>query len=296
MAEMPYAEKRYTASDGLSLYYRDYPAGPGTKTPVICLPGLTRNSKDFEDIAPWLQSRRRVLAPDLRGRGKSDYDPDYSHYVPATYVGDVFSLLATEGLSRVIIIGTSLGGILAMMIAATRPDCLAGVVLNDVGPEIAPEGAARIAGYVGKMPAINSWADAAEAQKTLNRASHPDMTDDDWMIFARRTFKENANGRPVPDYDPAIGRAFREPPKGESQDDGPQSATPDLWPVYNALGPIPTLAIRGALSDILAPKTFQRMKAEKPDLITVTIPRVGHTPSLSEPQAKAAFDAFLAGL
>jgi pimeloyl-ACP methyl ester carboxylesterase len=294
MAQMPYAEKRYAAADGLSLYYRDYPARLGAKTPIVCLPGLTRNSKDFEEVALRLQADRRVLSPDLRGRGKSDYDPDFSHYVPMIYIGDFFSLLAAEGLSQVIIIGTSLGGILAMMIAATRPDCLAGAVLNDVGPEIAPEGAARIAGYVGKMPAINTWTDAADAQKVLNQIAFPDWTDEDWMDFARRTFKETATGRPVPDYDPAIGRAFREPPKDAS--DTPPPATPDLWPVYGALKPIPTLAIRGALSDILAEKTFERMKAEKPNLVTATIPRVGHTPTLSEPESNAILDAFLAGL
>jgi pimeloyl-ACP methyl ester carboxylesterase len=294
MAEMPYTEKRYASSDGLSLYYRDYPAQNGSRTPVVCLPGLTRNSKDFEEVALRLQAGRRVLSPDLRGRGKSDYDSDFSHYVPGIYVGDVFSLLAAEGLSRVIVIGTSLGGILAMLIAAARPDCLAGVVLNDVGPEIASEGAARIAGYVGKMSEIDTWADAAGTQKTLNQAAFPDWPDSDWMDFARRTFKENASGRPVPDYDPAIGRAFREPPKGE--DDAPQAPTPDLWPVYGALKSIPTLAIRGALSDILATKTFERMKAEKPDLVTATIPRVGHAPTLSEPESKAVLAAFLAGL
>jgi pimeloyl-ACP methyl ester carboxylesterase len=293
MVEMPYIEKRYSSPDGLSLYYRDYP-GPGDKTPVICLPGLTRNSKDFEEIALRLRSQRRILSPDLRGRGKSDYDPDFHHYVPMTYVGDVFALLAAESLSRVIVIGTSLGGILAMMIAAAKPDCLEAAVLNDVGPEIAPEGAARIAGYVGQMPKIVTWDDAAEAQKALNQIAFPDWTDADWMDFARRTFKDSGTGRPVPDYDPGIGRAFREPPP--DMGDKPPPATPDLWPVYGALKPIPTLAIRGALSDILAEKTFERMKAEKPDLVAVTIPRVGHAPTLNEPGSKAALDDFFANL
>jgi pimeloyl-ACP methyl ester carboxylesterase len=291
MTVTPYAEKRFSVTDGLSLYYRDY-AGPEDKPPVLCLPGLTRNSKDFETVAMRLQGRRRVISPDLRGRGKSDYDPDFHHYVPQTYVGDIFALMAAEGISRAAVIGTSLGGILAMMIAASNPDCLEAVVLNDVGPEIAPEGAARIAGYVGKMSKIETWDDAAEAQKTLNQSAFPDWTDADWMDFARRTFKESASGRPVPDYDPGIGRAFREPPRDESGK--PPPATPDLWPVYGALKPIPTMAIRGELSDILAEKTFERMKAEKPDLVTVTIPRVGHAPTLDEQEAQAALEGFFA--
>ena len=291
MAEMPYAEKHYRSADGLSLYYRDYRPTSADKTPVLCLPGLTRNSKDFEDIAMRLRTQRRVLSPDLRGRGKSDYDPDFHHYVPGTYVVDIVALLAAEGLHKVIIIGTSLGGILAMLIAGFKPECLEAVVLNDVGPEIAPEGAARIAGYVGVMPAINTWQDAADAQKKLNAAAFPDWTDEDWMAFARRTFKEGDTGRPLPDYDAGIGRAFREPPPAENA-----PPPPDLWAAYRALGPIPTLVIRGALSDILAEKTLDQMKFEKPNLVTVTIPGIGHTPTLSEPQSIAAIDDFLSRL
>ena len=203
----------------------------------------------------------------------------------------VVALLAAEGLHKVIIIGTSLGGILAMLIAGFKPECLEAVVLNDVGPEIAPEGAARIAGYVGVMPAIRTWEDAAEAQKKLNAAAFPDWTDEDWMAFARRTFKEGDTGRPLPDYDAGIGRAFREPPPAENA-----PPPPDLWAAYRALGPIPTLVIRGALSDILAEKTLDQMKFEKPNLVTVTIPGSGHTPTLSEPQSIAAIDDFLSRL
>ncbi len=175
MAEMPFAEKYYRSADGLSLYYRDYRPTGADRTPVLCLPGLTRNSKDFEDIAMRLRAGRRVLSPDLRGRGKSAYDPDFRHYLPGFYVGDILALLAAESLSKVVIIGTSLGGILAMLLASFNPGYLEAVVLNDVGPEIAPEGAARIAGYVGQMPKIESWDDAAEAQKKLNAAAFPGL-------------------------------------------------------------------------------------------------------------------------
>jgi pimeloyl-ACP methyl ester carboxylesterase len=294
MAQMPFTEKRYLSPDGLSLYYRDYNTGSATKTPAVCLPGLTRNSKDFEDLATRLSATRRVLSPDLRGRGRSDYDSDFHRYVPVIYVGDVFALMAAESLARVVLIGTSLGGIISMLIAATNPACLEAVVLNDVGPEIAPEGAARIASYVGKMPPITTWAAAAAAQKTVNAAAFPDWTEADWMDFARRTFKDDGSGKPAPDYDSGIGRAFREPPAAPP--DTPPPPAIDLWPVYSALKPIPTLAIRGALSDILAEKTFKRMKAEKPDLVQVTIPRVGHAPTLTEPQSSAAIDDFLGRL
>ncbi len=294
MNTLPYAEKRYWSADGLSLYYRDYAAEAGARTAVLCLPGLTRNSKDFEDLALHLKQERRVLSPDLRGRGKSDYDSDFHHYVPHTYVSDIIALLAAESLSKIVIIGTSLGGILAMLFASFKGDALDGVVLNDVGPEIAPEGAARIADYVGKMPEISTWADAAAAQKKLNGDFFPDWTEDDWMDLARRTFSEDDNGHPVPDYDPGIGRAFREPPPG--QQDRPQAPAPDLWRAYSALEPIPTLAIRGALSDILADETLGQMQVAKPDLDTVTIPRIGHPPTLNEPAARTAIDTFLARL
>ncbi len=190
MSEAGWVDRYFTSADGLRLYYRDYaPAEPG-RVPVLCLPGLTRNSRDFEAIAPRIQRTRRVLCADLRGRGLSQHDPEWRNYHPGTYVGDIARLLAESGVPRVIILGTSLGGILAMLVAATAPQLLAGAILNDVGPEVAPEGLKRISTYVGKSAPVTNWAEAAAQAKATYGLAWPDATDDDWMRFARRSYTE----------------------------------------------------------------------------------------------------------
>jgi pimeloyl-ACP methyl ester carboxylesterase len=251
---------------------------------VLCLPGLTRNSRDFESIALRIQRSRRVLSADLRGRGLSQNDPNWQNYHPGTYVGDIARLLADAGVPRVIVLGTSLGGILAMIIAATTPQVLAGVILNDVGPEVAAEGLKRIATYVGKNPPVRNWDEAAAQARATYGLAWPGATDADWMAFARRSYVE-VDGAPRLAMDPMIGEAVRAAPAG---------AAPDLWPVFAALKPIPTLALRGALSDVLSQETFDRMAREKPDLQRVTVPGRGHPPMLDEPDSIAAIDAFLA--
>jgi pimeloyl-ACP methyl ester carboxylesterase len=235
-------DRYFESSDGLTLYYRDYPAPESGRLPVMCLPGLTRNSRDFEALALWLQrGGRRVLTPDLRGRGRSQYDPNWSNYHPGTYLGDLERLQTAALAERVIVVGTSLGGILAMLIAATRPAAIAGAVLNDVGPEIAPEGLQRIAQYVGRHAPVGNWEEAvAQAQSTYGLAL-PDLTLADWQALARRSYIE-VDGVPRLDMDPMIGEAVRAAPAG---------AAPDLWPVYAALAPLPVLALRGAMSDVL---------------------------------------------
>ena len=286
MSGTPWQDRYFASTDGLRLYYRDYPAAEPGRVPVLCLPGLTRNSRDFESIALRIQRSRRVLSADLRGRGLSQHDPNWRNYHPGTYVGDVARLLADAGASRVIVLGTSLGGILAMIIAATTPQVLAGVILNDVGPEVAPEGLKRIATYVGRSVPVRSWEDAAAQARETYGLAWPDASDEDWMAFARRSYVE-VDGVPRLAMDPMIGEAVRAAPAG---------AAPDLWPVYAALKPIPSLALRGALSDVLSPATFERMAREKPDLECVTVPRRGHPPMLDEPASVAAIDAFLARL
>jgi pimeloyl-ACP methyl ester carboxylesterase len=279
-------EHRIPSADGLSLYCREYrPPGEvaATAPTVLCVPGLTRNCRDFEPLALWLATSHRVLTPDLRGRGRSDYDPDPSRYQPLTYAGDLATILQALGAQRVFWIGTSLGGLLAMLMAAMRPGQLAGVVLNDIGPEIDPAGAARIAGYVGRLPPVRSWEDAAAQARLVNGVALPDFTDEDWMRFARCAYRDDGAGRPVIDMDPRIGDTVR----------GTAGPAPDLWPVFRALAPVPTLVIRGALSDILSASTLARMREVKPDLETLVLEGRGHAPTLDEPACRVAIRALL---
>jgi pimeloyl-ACP methyl ester carboxylesterase len=286
LSETSWVDRYFTSADGLRLYYRDYtPAEPG-RVPVLCLPGLTRNSRDFESIAARIRQTRRVLCADLRGRGLSQHDPEWRNYHPGTYVGDIARLLADAGAPRVIILGTSLGGILAMLVAATAPQLLAGAILNDVGPEVAAEGLKRISTYVGKSAPVTSWAEAAAQAKVTYGLAWPDATDDDWMRFAQRSYTE-VDGVPRLAMDPMIGEAVRAAPAG---------AAPDLWPVFGALKPVPVLALRGEISDVLSAGTFERMGREKPDLVRVTVAGRGHPPMLDEPDSVAAIDRFLSRL
>lgn len=277
-------DRYFQSADGLRLHYRDYPAAAG-RVPVLCLPGLTRNCRDFETIAPRIQRSRRVLCIDLRGRGLSQHDPNWRNYHPGTYVADVAGLLADAGMERVIVLGTSLGGIIAMIMAATTPRAMAGAILNDIGPEVAPEGQKRISSYVGRSAPVRNWAEAAAQSRATNGLAWPDATDEDWLRIARRVYRE-VDGVPQLDMDPMIGEAVRAAPSG---------AAPDLWPVFAALQPIPVLALRGATSDVLSQATFDRMARGKPDLERVTVAGRGHAPTLDEPECVAAIDAFLQG-
>ena len=277
-------DRQYASADGLRLYYRDYPAHAAGRLPVLCLPGLTRNCRDFESTALRLQRTRRVLTPDLRGRGRSQYDPNWRNYHPGTYLADLALLLADAGVPRVVLLGTSLGGILSMLVAATAPHVPAAVILNDIGPEVDPAGAQRISSYVGRHTPVRDWADAAAQMREMYQVAMPDAEESDWMAFARRSYTE-VDGVPRLDVDPGIGEAVRAAPAG---------AAPDLWPAYASLRPLPALAIRGELSDVLSQATFDRMAREKPDLQRVTVARRGHPPLLDEPECVAAIDAFLA--
>jgi pimeloyl-ACP methyl ester carboxylesterase len=279
-------DRYFASADGLRLYYRDYPAATPGRLPVLCLPGLTRNCRDFESTAVRLQHTRRVLSADLRGRGCSQYDPNVMNYHPGTYVGDLARLLADAGVERVILFGTSLGGILSMLIAATTPQVPAAVILNDIGPEVAQEGLQRIASYVGRHGPVRNWQEAAEQMRAMYGVAMPDASDADWLAFARRSYSE-VDGVPRLDVDAGVGEAVRAAPAG---------AAPDLWPVFAALRPLPTLAIRGGLSDVLSAATFDRMAREKPDLERLTVSRRGHPPLLDEPECVAAIDDFLARL
>lgn len=277
-------ERWFASSDGLRLHYRDYAAVAPGRLPVLCLPGLTRDSRDYADLASRLRLRRRVLCADLRGRGRSQHDPNWRNYHSGTYLADLDRLLADAGVERCVFVGTSLGGILTMLMAATRPGCVAAAILNDIGPELDTAGLVRIASYVGCQPPVQSWDDATALVRATYEVTLPGLTDEQWAAFARRSYTD-VDGVPRLDMDPNIGEALRTTPP---------SMAPDLWEAFRALATVPTLVLRGATSDILAPATLDRMRALKPDLVHVEVAHRGHVPLLDEPEAVAAIDAFLA--
>jgi pimeloyl-ACP methyl ester carboxylesterase len=274
----------YDSADGLHLYCRHYQARRPGGLPVLCLPGLTRNSRDFVALATHLGTDHDVLAADLRGRGLSAWDPDWRQYHPMVYVQDAWALLDSRAIQRALVIGTSLGALMALIMAATRPDRIAGIILNDAGPELDPVGVRRIAGYAGRLPPVTSWAEAAAQARSVYGAALPGLSDDQWLEYARRGYRENAAGVPVPDMDPRIADAIRTP----------AAAPMDLWPLYKTIKDVPMLVIRGALSDLLSAGTVARMAREKPHLQHVEVPNRGHTPLLDEPESLAAIDAFIA--
>lgn len=279
-------ERWFESSDGLRLYYRDYAAATPGQLPVLCLPGLTRNSRDFEHVAVRLQSRRRVLCADLRGRGRSQHDPQWRNYHPGTYLGDIARLLEHAGVERCVFFGTSLGGILTMLTAATQPGRVAAAILNDIGPEVDPVGLARISAYVGRFPPARTWDEAVTLVRATYEYTLPGLTDEQWLDYTRRSYTD-VDGVPRLDMDPNIGEAVRA---------APAAAAPDLWPVFAALKPLPTLVLRGESSDILSRVTLDRMQQEKPDLLRVEVPNRGHVPLLDEAEAVLAIDEFLAGV
>ena len=280
-----YTETVWTSHDGLSLYARVYEGpGPAVKT-VLCLHGLTRNSRDFEDLAPHLQGRFRVIVPDVRGRGRSARDPNPQNYQPAIYLQDMLGLMDTLGAARASIIGTSMGGLLAMMMGVCHRERVAAMVLNDMGPEVDPKGLERIKAYAGRLPPPKNWDDAIAQTHSMFGNAWPNLSAERWATLTRRAYRENENGLVAVDADPMIGEVLRAAPAA--------AAAANLWPFWKLLRGIPTLAIRGAQSDILSAATFAKMKAENPELVQLEVARRGHAPLLDEPECLAAIDAFL---
>lgn len=274
-------QKTWQSADGLTLSATVHPGDP-TSLPVVCLPGLTRNSRDFEDLAASIAPFAPVICPDLRGRGRSDHAADPMTYNPAQYCADLAPLLAelTDGF---LAIGTSLGGLLTMMIAASGAK-LVGAVLNDIGPVIDPAGLARIRGYVGKALAFPDWDSAARALALAQADAFPHFVHADWLRMARRTMRET-DGSIAFDYDMAIATPF-------ASDDG-ASPAPDLWPLFDALKPVPLLVVRGGTSDILSAQTADAMIARHGNARLLTVPGVGHAPTLDEPDVRAAIRALV---
>jgi len=269
----------------LRLHYRDY-AGAADKPPILCLHGLTRNSRDWTEFAERYSPGFRVLALEFRGRGGSDYDPVPQRYNPLTYAGDVIELLDQLALDQAIFAGTSLGGLVTLTMAAMAPQRIFATIMNDVGPDVDVEGVNRILTYVGNDRRFGSWDEAADAIAANYGASFERYTHDDWVKMAKRNCREE-NGEVRFDYDMAIAEPFKTT--------GP-TPNVDLWPFFRVLAEKPLLVVRGAKSDLLTEATARRMQQVAPDMKLVLVPGVGHAPELNEPEAVAAIDEFLKNL
>ncbi len=279
-----FEDKYWLSQDGLRLHYRDYP-GREDRPPILCLPGLTRNVRDFEPVAGRLAGEWRIICIELRGRGESAYAKDPMSYAPLVYLQDIGALLDELALPPLIGIGTSLGGLLLMLMAATRPGCLAGALLNDIGPEIAETGLERIRRSVGTGSAHPTWVHAARAVAEVQGVIYPDFELEDWLRLAKRLYRLTGPGRIALDYDQRLAEPLRAP--------GGAADGVDLWPTFMALENTPLTLIRGALSDLLTVETAATMQARLPQMEMVTIPHVGHAPTLEEPAAVAAIDRLL---
>jgi len=277
-----FADRYWTSADGIKLHYRDY-AGPHERPPILCIPGLTRNARDFEPVADRYAGQWRVLAIDLRGRGGSGRDPDPANYAPAVYVADVMKFLDQLGIADAVFIGTSLGGLCTMLLAASDPERIAGALLNDIGPVIDQAGIDRIGDYVGRDTRYASWDEVIAEAATNHGATFPNWGRDEWERHVRRICREE-KGAIRFDYDMAIADNFKRA-AGKPQI--------DFWPYYRALEGRPVTILRGAHSDLLSAATAQAMAEALSGAELVTVPYVGHTPSFEEPESQAAVDRLL---
>jgi len=281
---MSFEEKYYQSNDGLNLYYREYD-GDNQTIPVVCLSGLTRNSADFHDLALRYSGVRKVYCLDYRGRGKSDYDPEYKNYSPQTYLMDVLTFLANRSIEKAIFVGTSLGGLITMGLSGFAPQYVSGAILNDIGPDVDTSGSERIAGYVGKDIRFSTLTQAVSAQKKLYLNAYPDLDDEGWIKTTQAAYiydEEKSNYRQ--NYDLKLGQALVEQLKNDQEI--------DLWPFFESLQSVPTLVIRGALSDILSEEAFEKMKARHPQMQWLQLENRGHVPLLDEPLALKKMDEF----
>lgn len=297
---MPYTEHHYRSRDGLSLYYRQY-GGQANSKVILCLHGLTRNSKDFHQLAQRLAPEYRVISVDIRGRGQSDRDSRPIRYNPGQYVKDAWQLLDLLNVQQVTVIGTSLGGLMAMIMADQLPWRLLAVVLNDIGPELPLPAMRRIMSYAGRTSPAQSWEEAALQAKGAYEVAMPDMPMEFWREFVRLSYRENALGRPEPDMDPAIAQVLRHPPavvkwlrwmNEHGWINRVAGVAIDPWDAFHALR-IPSLLVHGALSDVLTDEIVRKMLVVHPKMQVVRVANRGHAPRLDEPEALVAIDGFL---
>ena len=280
-----YRDGFFTVRDGVRLHYRDYP-GPFEGPPLLCLPGLTRNARDFAEFAERMSPRFRVLSLEFRGRGESGHDPVPSRYLPITYAHDTIALLDHVGVAEAVFVGTSLGGIVTMLIAVLDEDRIAATILNDIGPEVDESGLERIRNYVGRGTAgFSTWPEAAAAIRAYQGGLPATWNEEQWQALARRLSSERGDGVIHLDYDPAIAEPFNS-----------STAPMDMWPAFDALARKPVLVLRGEHSDLLTAGCLAAMDSRSPNVTTVTVAGMPHPPELTEPDAVAAIDAFLARL
>ncbi|WP_209505359.1 MULTISPECIES: alpha/beta hydrolase [unclassified Ruegeria] len=261
----------FTTSDGRRIYFEDH----GSGTPLLCLAGLTRNGRDFSHFAPHA-TELRMITMDYRGRGRSDYDPDFMNYNVFRESHDAIELLDVLGIEKAIVLGTSRGGLIAMALAASHPERLAGVILNDVGPVIETSGIAKIMAYVGAQPTAKTYDEAAVVLKHVMEPQFPKVPLEIWRKQAEIQYEQQGDGLALR-YDPALRKALLE--------QAASGAIPDYWLFFEALRNIPCGAIRGANSDVLSAETLAEMHRRHPGLISAEVPDRGHVPFLNEPQS-----------
>jgi pimeloyl-ACP methyl ester carboxylesterase len=274
------------SADNVRLCWREHhdPSVPSARPALLCLPGLTRNGSDFSHLADTLGRDWRIIAPDLRGRGESGWPRDSLSYVPLIYLMDLSQVLQTAGVSRFVVLGSSLGGLLALRMTTAHRSAMAGVILNDIGPAIEPAGLARLRANVGRGGNWLTWVHAARDLAARNAVIYPDWTLNDWLAFAKRLCRISPQGRIVFDYDPRIAEPFRLPHGDAGADD---------WAAFASLDGLPVLSLRADRSDVLSAATQAQMARRLPGLVTAAVPGVGHAPTLAEPAAAAALMDFL---
>lgn len=276
---------RYVSHDGLNLFAKSY--GPeDAELTVLCMHGLTRNHKDFEPMIAALKSEYRFIAVDVRGRCESEYDRNPFNYIPPIYAQDMVMLLDELGIEKVALIGTSMGGLISMLLMRLIPERILGVVMNDIGPKVEKPGIRRIMDYVGKSPPFPSWDAAIERVKENCAMEYPNYTAADWLAFSQRICREKKNGEVVFDYDPKIRKAFR-------LNRSTFLATTLAWRYFKSMSAAPLLLVRGELSQLLSPETADKMVAKHGNAELLTVEDIGHAPVLDEPAVIAALNSFL---